>query len=147
MGVGGAGWLQPAPRALAASVEPDQDGFVRFSGSQFQFVALGGFIAANEGEFEEREMHRPAHVLRDRLLGHRPGFVEAIEAFVGVGDILVGVSVFGVDAHGLAGAGQSLFLLPDGLVAQGEVVARRSVARVGLHPLFVDLDGLVDVPR
>ena len=33
-----------------------------------------------------------------------------------------------------------------GVVAQGEVVAGSSVARVGLHPLFVDLDGLLHVP-
>ena len=146
MGESGPGGLQPAQRALGVGVDQKHDGFVRLSGSQFQFVALSGFIAANKGEIIEREMHRAAHVLRGRLLGHRPGFVEAIEAFVGVGDILKGVNVFGVDAHGLAGAGQGLLLLPDGLVAQREVVARRSVARVGLHPLFVDFDGLLHVP-
>src|SRR5258708_39360112 len=88
-------------------------------------------------------MRRAAHILSDRLLGDRPGFVEAIETFVGVGNILKGVNVFGVKAHGLAGAGEGLFLLPDGRIAQGKVVARRSVAWVGLHPLFVDLDGLL----
>ena len=46
----------------ALSLEQEQDGFVRLSGSQFQFVALGSFIAANKGEVEEREMRRPAHV-------------------------------------------------------------------------------------
>ena len=124
-------------------MKPDQDGFVRFSGSQLQFVAPGGLIAANVGQFEEGEMNRAANVLRGRLFGHRPGFVEAIEAFIGVGDILVRIDVLGVDTHGLAGAGQCLLLLPNGLVTQREVVARRSVARVGLHPLFVDLNGLL----
>src|SRR5271169_6315936 len=90
-------------------------------------------------------MDRVSHVLRDPLLGYIPGFVNAIKAFVGIGDILVGVAVFGIDAHRHTGASQSLFLLPDGLVAQSEVVARRGIARIGLYKLLVDLDGLVVV--
>ena len=90
-------------------------------------------------------MHRPH--LRGRLLRHHPGFVEPIEALIRVGNVLIRVKILGVDALGLGRTGQGLFLLPDGLVAQCEIVARRRFAGIGLHPQFVDLDGLLDFPR
>src|SRR6202163_917463 len=37
-------------------------------------------------------------------------------------------------------------MLANSLVVQREVVARYTVTRVGLHPLFVDLDGLLHLP-
>ena len=51
LGVSGADALQPAQRALATGVHPEHDRFFRLSRGPLQFVALGGFIAANEGEF------------------------------------------------------------------------------------------------
>ncbi len=45
------------------------------------------------GELENGGMDGAAHFLRDRLFRDCARFIEAVEAFIGIGDILVCVSV------------------------------------------------------
>src|SRR5579864_759189 len=133
---------------LAPTSEEKQDWLVQLSGGFCNDSLLSGLVTPDEGELVSRETSGArVKFLRGGLIHYGLGLVKAIQIEVGVRQILIGVAVFGIEAHGLGSVFQRLIELTKVPIAKGKIVPRQGFAGIRALPLLVDLDDLVRSAR
>ena len=80
-------------------------------------------------------------------IADRPALLEAVEVEICPGQVDVAVGEFGVEPHDLLEPLQSLFVLADALILQGQVIGRGGVFRIRSFIELEGLDGLVGITR